>query len=84
MNYKKAVIKLFNDLSTIASEANYKTIHGKGIPSDLATHLKILTPKQMLQRLPITLAHLVNETPQTYILYIEQNELKKYITIKII
>ena len=38
----------------------------------------------MLQRLPITLAHLVNETPQTYILYIEQNELKKYITIKII
>ena len=84
MKYKKAVIKLFNDLSTIASEANYKKIHGKGIPSDLATHLKILTPKQMLQRLPITLAHLVNETPQTYILYIEQNELKKYITIKII
>ena len=84
MKYKKAVIKLFNDLSTIASEANYETIHGKGIPSDLATHLRILTPKQMLQRLPITLAHLVNETAQTYILYIEQNELKKYITIKII
>ena len=30
------------------SEAKYKTIHGKGI--------KILTPKQMLQRLPIVFA----------------------------
>ena len=30
------------------SEANYKTVHGEG--------LKILTPKQMLQKLPISLA----------------------------
>ena len=29
---------------------------GKGLPSDLATFIKILTPKQMLQRLPIALA----------------------------
>ena len=28
---------------------------GKGRPSNLATQLKILTPKQMLQRLPIAL-----------------------------
>ena len=32
----------------ILSEAKYRSIHGEG--------LKILTPKQMLQRLPIALA----------------------------
>ena len=32
----------------MVSEAKYKSIHGEG--------LKILTPKQMLQRLPIALA----------------------------
>ena len=41
----EAVIKLFNDYSSIVPEAKYKWIHGK--------RLKILTPKQMLQRLPI-------------------------------
>ena len=45
---REAVIKLFNDYSSIASEAKYKSIHGEG--------LKILTPKQMRQRLPIALA----------------------------
>ena len=44
----EAVIYLFNDYSSIASEAKYKSIHGEG--------LKILTPKQILQRLPIALA----------------------------
>ena len=39
---------MFNDYSKIASEAKYKLIHGEG--------LKILTPKQMLQRLPIAVA----------------------------
>ena len=29
---------------------------GKGRPLDLATQLKILTPEQMLRRLPIALA----------------------------
>ena len=29
---------------------------GKGLPSDLAKHIKILTIKQILQRLPIALA----------------------------
>ena len=33
-----------------------KSIQGKRRPSDLATQIKILTPKQMLQRLPIALA----------------------------
>ena len=32
---REAVIKLFNDYSTIASEAKYKTIHEKGRSSDL-------------------------------------------------
>ena len=42
------VIKLFDDYSRIVSEAKYKSKYGEG--------LKILTPKQMLQRLPIVLA----------------------------
>ena len=45
MNHKK---NLFDDYSRIASEAKYKSKYGEG--------LKILTPKQMLQRLPIALA----------------------------
>ena len=45
---REAVIKLFNDYSSIAYEAKYKSIHGE--------ELKILTPKQMLQRLTIALA----------------------------
>ena len=43
----EAVIYLFNDYSSIVSEAKYKSIYGEG--------LKILTPKQMLQRLPVAL-----------------------------
>ena len=35
-----------------------KTTEGGGRSSDLATRLKILSPKQMLQRLPIALAQL--------------------------
>ena len=42
------VIKLFDDCSASISQAKYKTIHGEGI--------KIITPKQVLQRLPIALA----------------------------
>ena len=33
-----------------------KLTQGKGRPSDLAARLKMLTPKEMLQILPITLA----------------------------
>ena len=69
---QEVVIKLVNDYSSIVSEAKYKNIHGKGFPSMLAcviggrvarnanisdhSNLKILNPKQMLQRLPIGLA----------------------------
>ena len=45
---REAVIKLISDYSSIEFEAKYKTKHGKV--------LKILSPKQMLQRLPIALA----------------------------
>ena len=39
---QEKVIKLFDDYSRIVSEARYKTKYGEG--------LKILTPKQILQR----------------------------------
>ena len=45
---REVVLKLFNDYSSVVSEAKHKAKHGKG--------LKLLTPKQMLQRLPIALA----------------------------
>ena len=45
---RPAAIKLFNEYSLIESEDKYKAKQGKG--------LKILSPKQMLQRMPIALA----------------------------
>ena len=42
---QEKVMKLFDDYSRIVFEAQYKTKYGEG--------LKILTPKQMLQRVPI-------------------------------
>ena len=61
---REAVIKLFNDYSSIVSDAKYK----KGIPSMSArvargkvfnnSNLKILRSKQILQILPNTLAQL--------------------------
>ena len=47
---REKVIKLFDDYSRIVSEATCKTKYGK--------ELKILTPKQMLQRLLTALAQL--------------------------
>ena len=70
---------MFDDYSRITSEAKYKTKYGEG--------LKILTPKQMLQRLPIALAqvkagntseNLLNEIRQIiYSLYREKQITKK-------
>ena len=66
----------------MVSEAKHKATKGKG--------LKILTPKQMLQRLPIPLAQvkpgnnlesLLNEIRQLFILCISQK--KKKITKKV-
>ena len=66
--WREAVFKIFNDHSSVVSEAKYKTIHGKEIPSmsvrlahgclaEVSDHsnLKVLSPKQILQRLPIGL-----------------------------
>ena len=71
---------MFNNYTQIVSEAKYKTKYGEG--------LKVLTPKQMLHRLPIALAQVkacnASENLRTKIrkICIEQNELlKKYITI---
>ena len=45
---RNEVIKFYDDYSLMMSEAKYRATKGTG--------LKILTPKQMLQRLPIELA----------------------------
>ena len=65
---REPVIKLFDDYSSIVSEAKYKTIHGKIIPSMLArvahgkvsshSSLKISSPRQILQRFLIALTQL--------------------------
>ena len=76
---RKKVIKFYDDYSSMMSEAKIKAT-GK-------TGLKILTPKQMLQRLPIALAQvkadnnsesLLNEIRQI-ILCISQNKSQKSI-----
>ena len=56
-------MKLFNEYYSIASEAKYKTKYGEG--------LKILTPKQMLKRLPMCKKYLQEQEkqvthPETY------------------
>ena len=76
---QEAAIKLFNDYSSFVSEAKYKSIHGEG--------LKILSPKQMLHRLPIAIAqvkvcnaseNLLNEISQIiYYLYWAKEITKK-------
>ena len=47
---RNEAIKFFDDYSSIVSEAKNKATKGAG--------LKLLTPKQKLQRLPIALAQL--------------------------
>ena len=47
-NSRQATIELLNEYSLIASETKHKAKYGEG--------LKILTPKEILQRLPIALA----------------------------
>ena len=86
---RQKIVDLLNDYSKIKSEANYKTKNdnkkeGKG--------LKILTPKQMLQRLPIALAqvkagnnseNLLNEIRQiVYSLYQSKKITKQVYIIK--
>ena len=80
---REEVINFFTDYAEMLSDANYDSKHsetkGKG--------LKILTPKQMLQRLPIALAQvkagnnsesLLNEIKQiVYSLYQSRQITKK-------
>ena len=69
---------MFNDWAKLKSESKYRKKNG--------TRLKVLTPKQMLQRLPIALAQvkadnnsesLLNEIGQ--IVYQSKEITKKYI-----
>ena len=79
---QQVVIELFNDYSSIASEAKRRVKYGKGPALDIATRLKILSPKQMLQRLPIALAQVqAGNTSQNLLYEIRQKFLKKYATI---
>ena len=82
---RKEAIKFYDDYSSMMSEAKYRATKGIG--------LKILTPKQMLQRLPIALAQvkagnnsesLLNEIRQiVYYLY-ESKQITKKVYINII
>ena len=81
---RNEAIKFYDDYSSMMSEAKAKAKATKG------TGLKILTPKQMLQRLPIALAqvkasnnseNLLNEIRQIfYSLYQSKEITKKYTT----
>ena len=78
-NARNETIKFYDDYSSIMPEAKYRATKGKG--------LKILTSKQMLQRLPIALAQvkagnnsksLLNEIRQiVYSLYQSKQMTKK-------
>ena len=52
IKHKTLSLNFFNDYFSLVSEAKVKRNHGKG--------LKILTPKQILQRIPISLAQADN------------------------
>ena len=83
MTRDKKIVNLLNDNAKIRSEAIYKSKQNK----TEGTGLKILTPKQMLQRLPIALAQvkagnnsesLLNEIRQiVYSLYQSKKITKK-------
>ena len=49
---RNEAIKFYDDYSSMMSEAEYKAKQNK----TKGTELKILTPKQMLQRFPIAIA----------------------------
>ena len=76
---RNEAIKFYDDFSSMMSEAKLKATKGTG--------LKILTPKQLLQRLPIALAqvkagnkseNLLNEMRQmVYSLYLSKEITKK-------
>ena len=79
VDLREKIINLYRHYSILLSEAKYKRKHGKG--------LKILTPKQMLQRLTIALwqvkadntsENLLNDIrPIIYFLYRAKESTKK-------
>ena len=84
-NSRDKVIKLYKGYAKIISKAMYKTKQGTG--------LKILAPKQMLQRLPIALAqvksgnksvNLLNEIPQIVCSLYQSKKITKVINYNII
>ena len=81
-NSRQKIIDLLNDNSRIRSESIYKSKQNE----TKGTGLKILTPKQMLQRLPISLAQvkagnnsesLVNETRQIIYIFYQSKQIPK-------
>ena len=75
---RNEAIKFYDDYSWIMSEAKIRATKGKG--------LKILTPKQMLQRLPIALAQVkAGNNSESLLNEIRQNSLhqSKQITKKV-
>ena len=79
---RREAIKFYDDYSLMISEAKTKVTKGTG--------LKILTPKQMLQRLPIALAQvkagnnsesLTNEIRQIVYSYYQSKQITKKYTI---
>ena len=82
---RSKAIKFYDDFSLMMSEAKTKTTKGTG--------LKILTPKQMLQRLPIALAQvkagnnsesLLNEIRQIFYSLYQSKQITKKVYNKII
>ena len=74
-NARKDIIQLFDDCTTVASKARYKVIKGK--------RTKIITSKQILQRLAIVVAQVksvihqnMNQTKsdKLFIYFIEQEK----------
>ena len=64
---RNEAIKFYDDYSSMMSEAKYRATKGTG--------LKILTPKQMLQRLPIALAQVkVGNTSESLL-----NEIRQFV-----
>ena len=75
---RNEAIKCYDDYSSMMSEAKYRATKGTG--------LKILTPKQMLQRLPIVLAQvkasnnsesLLNEIQQIFYSLYQSKQITK-------
>ena len=64
---KSFFFSFFRDDSILISDAKYKAKYGEG--------LKILSPKQMLQRLPIALAKIIGGNPSENLL----NEIRQII-----